>query len=101
MVSKYAYASQPQSKEQKIESVKHQAGMVFGTSSMIHNNEFLLLPDEYCLAEDENCVFHVHCERNGFRLFGWGDFNFGNVNAKIYLTNYRVTLRTFPSNSDA
>ena len=59
---------------------------------MNHNNEFLLLPDEMCLVEDENSIFHVHCERAGFRLFGWKDVDFHRVEAKIYLTNYRVTF---------
>ena len=61
---------------------------------MNHNNEFLLLPEESCLAEDESSIFYLYCERAGFHLFGRGDVSFNGVKAKIYLTNYRVT---FPS----
>ena len=50
----------------------------------------LLLPEESCLAEDDNVTFHVYCERKGFNLFGWGDVSFTNIRAKVYLTNYRV-----------
>jgi len=53
----------------------------------------LLLPDESCLAEDLKAEFSFHCEREGFHLFNWGDVNFYNVKAKIYLTTYRVLFR--------
>lgn len=49
----------------------------------------LLLPDEYCLAEDEQASFDLHVDRAGFHLFG-SDAWFVNLRAKIYLTNYRV-----------
>lgn len=49
----------------------------------------LLLPDEYCLAEDEQASFDLHVDRVGFHLFG-SDSWFINLSTKIYLTNYRV-----------
>jgi hypothetical protein len=52
--------------------------------------EPLLLPDESCLAEDEKGIFQMHCEREGFHLFGWGDIDSGYIQGKIYLTTYRV-----------
>lgn len=63
--------------------------MYFDTSST-KTGEPLLLPDESCLAEEESGAFHVHCEREGFHLFGWGDIDFGFIEGKIYLTTYRV-----------
>src|SRR5204862_6436874 len=100
MFSKLLFRIPLRSKEEKIESVKqHQGLMIFNSDTMNHNNEFLLLPEESCLAEDEKSIFHVHCERAGFRLFGWGDVNFNCLEAKIYLTNYRVPFPpTFLSN---
>ena len=50
----------------------------------------LLLPNETCIAEDEHALFRFRSEREGFHLFGWGDVILYNVNAKVYLTNYRV-----------
>jgi hypothetical protein len=49
----------------------------------------LLLPDEHCLAEDEQASFDLHVDRVGFHLFR-SDAWFINLRAKIYLTNYRV-----------
>ena len=90
MISKLLYGIPSRRKERKIESVKPQRGMVFNSNARNHNNEFLLLPEESCLAEDEKSIFHVHCERAGFRLFGRRNVDFHRVEAKIYLTNYRV-----------
>jgi hypothetical protein len=71
------------------QSLSSDDGMYFDTTAAL-NKQLLLLPEESCLAEDENCVFHVHCEREGFHLFGWGDVNFNHIQAKVYLTNHRV-----------
>ena len=49
----------------------------------------LLLPDEYCLAEDDEASFDLHAEKAGFNLLR-PDLWFMNITAKIYLTNYRV-----------
>ena len=78
--------------EQGIESFQNHRiwGMYFDTTTNVTGLP-LLLPEESCLAEDENAVFHVHCEREGFHLFGWGDVDFNNIAAKIYLTTYRVS----------
>lgn len=65
-------------------------GMYFDTDSS-DKGAPLLLPDESCLAEDVNCFFNIHCEREGFHLFGWRDVNFTNIHAKVYLTTYRVS----------
>jgi len=96
MTSKLPYRIPSENKEnskriQKIDCTKQRGirEMYFDTSSTKHN-DFLLLPDEYCLAEDEKNVFHVHSEREGFHLFGWGNIHFTNIHGKIYLTNYRV-----------
>jgi len=70
--------------------------MYFDTTTT-SNGLPLLLPEESCLAEDENAVFHVHCEREGFHLFGWGDVDFNNIPAKIYLTTYRLIFVPFPA----
>lgn len=51
----------------------------------------LLLPDEYCLAEDEKASFDLYADRVGFHPFG-GIVSFDNIAAKIYLTNYRVMI---------
>src|SRR5271154_5840939 len=77
---------------ESIESSPHLmvGGMYFDITTT-SNGLPLLLPEESCLAEDENAVFHVHCERGGFHLFGWGDVDFNNIPAKIYLTTYRVS----------
>jgi hypothetical protein len=98
MIPKALYqAPRPQNQDQRkrgsnIENIR---GMYFDTSATNHT-DFLLLPEESCLAEDEKAIFHVHCEREGFRLFGRGDVHITNIPAKIYLTNYRVG---FPFNS--
>ena len=63
--------------------------MYFDTQST-SDGEPLLLPDEFCLAEDENGLYTLHCEKIGFHLFHWGDVNSGNISVKIYLTDYRV-----------
>jgi hypothetical protein len=49
----------------------------------------LLIPDEYCLAEDEKASFDLHVDRLGFHLLR-SDAWFINIRVKIYLTNYRV-----------
>jgi hypothetical protein len=87
-----------ESKKQTIQKVEYQriCGMDFDTSAT-KRNEFLLLPEESCLAEDEKSILHVHCEREGFHLFGWGDVNFNHIQTKIYLTNYRVIFPLRPS----
>ena len=90
MISKLLYGIPSRSKQEKIENVKHRSETVLNSDAMNHNNEFLLLPEESCLAEDENSIFNVHCERPGFRLFGRRDVSFNSIKAKIYLTNYRV-----------
>ena len=69
----------------------HRIGGMYFDTTTTSNGLPLLLPEESCLAEDENAVFHVHCEREGFHLFGWGDVDFNNIPAKIYLTTYRVS----------
>jgi hypothetical protein len=65
-------------------------GMYFDTDSS-DKGAPLLLPDESCLAEDVSCIFSIHCEREGFHLFGWRDVNFTDIHAKVYLTTYRVS----------
>jgi len=60
----------------------------------------LLLPDEYCLAEDEKAMLEVHCERSGFHLFGMRDVTFKDIPVKVYLTNYRVRNQHLIDNSD-
>ena len=75
-------------------------GMYFDTTTTTTGLP-LLLPDESCLAEDESAVFHVHCEREGFHLFGWGDVDFNNIPAKIYLTTYRVCFVTYDVTDDS
>jgi len=50
----------------------------------------LLLPDEYCLAEDENANFHLNLEKKRFHLFGKGVWVL-KMKSRIYLTNYRVS----------
>jgi hypothetical protein len=65
-------------------------GMYFDTTA--DKGQPLLLPEESCLAEDETAMFDFHCPREGFHLFGWGDVNFYNVKAKVYLTTYRVNF---------
>lgn len=64
-------------------------GLYFDTAPGI-NGPPLLLPNEFCIAEDEHALFRFRSEREGFHLFGWGDVILYNVNAKVYLTNYRV-----------
>jgi hypothetical protein len=64
-------------------------GMYFNWGSGC-GTEHLLLPDEFCIAEDEKGSFDLRCEKEGFRLFGRRDINLGNAKAKIYLTNFRV-----------
>ena len=64
-------------------------GMYFDTSATV-NGQPLLLPEESCLAEDENATFKVHCEKEGFYLFGRGTANVCNTRVKAYLTNMRV-----------
>lgn len=66
-------------------------GLYFDTGPTT-NGLPLLLPDESCIAEDEHALFRFRCAREGFHLFGWGDVILYNVAAKIYLTNYRVSL---------
>ena len=68
-------------------------GMYFDMREFSNDVGPLLLPDESCLAEDLKAEFSFHCEREGFHLFNWGDVNFYNVRAKIYLTTYRVLFR--------
>jgi hypothetical protein len=87
MISKLLYGIPSRG---KFESVKHQKGRPFNSSVMNHNNEFLLLPEESCLVEDEKSIFHVHYERAGRHLFGRRNVDFNSIEAKIYLTNYRV-----------
>jgi hypothetical protein len=65
-------------------------GMYFDTSATV-NGQPLLLPEESCLAEDENATFKVHCEKEGFHLFGRGTANVCNTRVKAYLTNMRVS----------
>jgi len=60
----------------------------------------LLLPDEYCLAEDEEAMLEVHCERSGFHLFGLRDVSFKGIPVKVYLTDYRVRNQHLIDNSD-
>lgn len=98
MISKLLFRSPARNKEEskrgpKIESRRQPGihGMYFDTSST-NQNDFHLLPEESCLAEDEKSIFGVHCEREGFHLFGWGNINFTNIHAKVYLTNYRVNV---------
>jgi hypothetical protein len=59
----------------------------------------LLLPDEYCLAEDERASFDLHADRVGFHPLG-GDLSYVDVRAKIYLTNYRVMTSVFRTFTD-
>jgi hypothetical protein len=61
----------------------------FITNSCPPGYQPLLLPDEYCLAEDEGAAFDLHVDRVGFHLLG-SDAWFPNIRAKIYLTNYRL-----------
>jgi hypothetical protein len=57
--------------------------------------ELLLLPDEYCVAEDRDTVLvELFCEREGFTIFGQGDVS-RYIEAKAYLTNYRVVSTKF------
>lgn len=49
----------------------------------------LLLPEEYCLVEDEHATFDLHAERKGFHFLNGSVWLF-KVRVKIYLTNYRV-----------
>lgn len=65
-------------------------GMYFDTTTDI--SPPLLLPEESCLAEDKTASFDLHCPREGFHLFGWGDVDIYNIKAKIYLTTYRVSF---------
>ena len=51
----------------------------------------ILLPNEYCLAEDDRALLDLYAERKGFSLFS-GDFYLANVKARLFLTNYRVIL---------
>ena len=70
----------------------HLAELKLGSKKDFNNNrpcQPLLLPDEYCLAEDERASFDVHVEKTGFHPFG-RDSWFINIKTKIYLTNYRV-----------
>jgi len=60
-----------------------------GDEDETHLLEPLLLPDEYCLAEERNGSFDVHALKEGFHLFG-GTVWYTNIKSKIYLTNYRV-----------
>jgi len=55
----------------------------------------LLIPDEECLAEAEGASFDIVGSREGFHLFG-GDIYIIGVQAKIYLTNYRVSPFNVP-----
>jgi hypothetical protein len=71
--------------------VQRGEGLYFDTGPNI-NGLPLLLPDESCIAEDEHVLFRFRCAREGFHLFGWGDVILYNVQAKVYLTNYRVSL---------
>jgi len=48
----------------------------------------LLVPDEYCLAE-ENALVHLYAQRKGFHIFG--GLTYKNVPAMVYVTNYRVS----------
>jgi len=82
---------------ERIDSAQSQIsddGMYFDKTAVL-NTQLLLLPDESCLAEDENTVFNVHCQREGFHLFGWGDINVNHIRTKVYLTNYRVIPKSF------
>ena len=49
----------------------------------------LLVPDEYCLAEEENALVDLYAQRKGFHIFG--GFTYKNVPAMVYVTNYRVS----------
>jgi hypothetical protein len=94
MILKLLFRIPSPSKEERLQKVSKlrssiTGGMYFDTSPT-QAGEPLLLPDESCLAEDEKAAFHVHCEREGFHLFGWGDIDFGYIDGKIYLTTYRV-----------
>ena len=53
------------------------------------NDQFLLLPDEYCFAEDLDAMFDVDAEKNGFYLFP-GSGLITRTRAKIFLTGQRV-----------
>lgn len=105
MISRLLYQGPSGNKEEskhihEIESLKRDGicGMYFDTTT--GHNDFLLLPEEYCLAEDEKSYFHIHCEREGFRLFGHGNIKVTNIYAKIYLTNYRVQFSSECSITD-
>jgi hypothetical protein len=51
--------------------------------------EPLLLPDEVCLAEDNNILFELSSQQERSSIFGRKDVNI-LIRVKIYLTNYRV-----------
>jgi hypothetical protein len=51
-------------------------------------SQVLLLPDEYCLAEDKDTVLKLHYEREGYKIFGRGITI--SLQTTAYLTNYRV-----------
>jgi hypothetical protein len=52
--------------------------------------EPLLLPDEMCLAEDNNILFELYSQQEGFSIFnGRKDITI-RLRVNIYLTNYRV-----------
>jgi len=76
--------------------VQRGEGLYFDTGPNI-NGLPLLLPDESCIAEDEHVLFRFRCAREGFHLFGWGDVILYNVQAKVYLTNYRLIFVPLPS----
>src|SRR5437762_14237786 len=54
------------------------------------NCQLLLLPNEYCLAEDKNAIVDLRVRRVRFRLMG-GDVHLSYFKTKIYLTNKRVS----------
>ena len=96
MVSKLLYrvksAEKPKKSKNRKENIDKSlnGGMYFDTTTTADLGQPLLLPEESCLAEDETAAFDLHCPREGFHLFGWGDVNFYSIKAKIYLTTYRV-----------
>lgn len=71
-------------------------GMYFDTSTAF-NGQPLLLPEESCLAEDEDATLKVECEREGFNLFRRGHPSVYTTKAKAYLTNLRLIFVPTPS----
>src|SRR5436190_8805023 len=63
------------------------------SSAIIYQS--LLIPDEECLAEAERASFDIVGSREGFHLFG-RDIYITGVQAKIYITNYRVSPLNVP-----